>query len=497
MSVKEILNEVRDLPEDLAFLIGRFFSTAGLFILGGEGLTAACTGGEYPSSFGARRASHPTVFALFGLIWYVSVLYFSGSPDFLVLVQPLVDRVAAGYWQALLIFALPFLLIVALQAFLLRGFLSSMQVDAPYEYLYAATCYLAGAVALYFGTFIAVGITVLPYFETYQASELVRLLAALLATPVALMAARRYRAGAPKSTERGDFARRSLAASRVLVLVIVTAAVTIMVAVPIVKILYDRSWLFWAGVLGWLGWFLAPQWTKGVRSARSAGKAVLVAVVLFAAITLTMEAALALASQPQVRLGRLLLFAGAAFLVCRYVGVVSAVAGTPLTRTTFAVLLSSAIARLVAKLPLELLGGMTRYSADLAEEAARKAEAAGTAGCVVSTACARALGLPDDCRQLTVLRRFRDDYLFSTPKGRAEVERYYELSGPLLAKLRTIDAQEHEYRQIMVTLVEPTVRLVEEGRLAEALGHYQECIERMLVRYGVDAGASVHIRRVV
>lgn len=31
------------------------------------------------------------------------------------------------------------MLIVALQAFLLRGFLSSMEVGAPYEYLYAAT----------------------------------------------------------------------------------------------------------------------------------------------------------------------------------------------------------------------------------------------------------------------------------------------------------------------------------------------------------------------
>jgi hypothetical protein len=48
--------------------------------------------------------------------------------------------------------------------------------------------------------------------------------------------------------------------------------------------------------------------------------------------------------------------------------------------------------------------------------------------CFLTTACATARQLPDDCEELEVLRRFRDGYLSSRPGGLALIETYYAVA---------------------------------------------------------------------
>jgi hypothetical protein len=48
--------------------------------------------------------------------------------------------------------------------------------------------------------------------------------------------------------------------------------------------------------------------------------------------------------------------------------------------------------------------------------------------CFLTTACTSALGLPDDCRELTVLRRFRDTTLAETAEGRALIAEYAQIA---------------------------------------------------------------------
>jgi hypothetical protein len=56
-------------------------------------------------------------------------------------------------------------------------------------------------------------------------------------------------------------------------------------------------------------------------------------------------------------------------------------------------------------------------------------------GCFLTTACCTTLGLPDDCFELTTLRRYRDTVLAGTAEGRAAIAEYYRLAPALLAAL--------------------------------------------------------------
>ncbi|MDX9883231.1 MAG: CFI-box-CTERM domain-containing protein [Prolixibacteraceae bacterium] len=52
-------------------------------------------------------------------------------------------------------------------------------------------------------------------------------------------------------------------------------------------------------------------------------------------------------------------------------------------------------------------------------------------GCFLTTACTVAMGLPDDCRELTVLRNFRDKVLCETEQGKVMIAEYYRVA-PLI-----------------------------------------------------------------
>lgn len=60
-----------------------------------------------------------------------------------------------------------------------------------------------------------------------------------------------------------------------------------------------------------------------------------------------------------------------------------------------------------------------------------KPETTHTSGCYLTSACVEAMGLPDDCLELTTLRSFRDNWLSKLPKGKEEIAKYYFIA-PLI-----------------------------------------------------------------
>jgi hypothetical protein len=106
-------------------------------------------------------------------------------------------------------------------------------------------------------------------------------------------------------------------------------------------------------------------------------------------------------------------------------------------------------------------------------------------GCYLTSACMQAQqeDFDDDCFELTVLRRFRDEYVSVIHPD--AVRRYYEIAPRVVD---AIDAREDRatlYQEILERMVYPTVTLVGSGRLEEAYEVYQtysESLERRLLR---------------
>jgi hypothetical protein len=55
--------------------------------------------------------------------------------------------------------------------------------------------------------------------------------------------------------------------------------------------------------------------------------------------------------------------------------------------------------------------------------------------CFLTTACVKYYGLPDDCKELTILRQFRDHYMKEFKEGRQAIQEYYHLAPKIVEEI--------------------------------------------------------------
>lgn len=104
-------------------------------------------------------------------------------------------------------------------------------------------------------------------------------------------------------------------------------------------------------------------------------------------------------------------------------------------------------------------------------------------GCFLTSACTAARGLPDDCRELQTLRRFRDEWLKHQPEGITLIAHYYEVAPKIVA---AIDAREDRleiYDDMYRNLVMPCVEMIDTERYEEALVMYRDAVLEYERRY--------------
>lgn len=79
-------------------------------------------------------------------------------------------------------------------------------------------------------------------------------------------------------------------------------------------------------------------------------------------------------------------------------------------------------------------------------------EGQGGGGCFLTTACCQYKGLPDDCYELTVLRKFRDGYLLHTNEGKELVDEYYRIAPSLVQKIDCREERNAIYENMYTTI---------------------------------------------
>lgn len=106
--------------------------------------------------------------------------------------------------------------------------------------------------------------------------------------------------------------------------------------------------------------------------------------------------------------------------------------------------------------------------------------------CVLTTACVTALGLPDDCHELVMFRRLRDEYLRRRAKGIAVIEDYYRTAPHVVAAVQVGTDPDAAWRRIYGEWVEPVVKLVDAGEFDEAVDLALSRYEAIKREYGVS-----------
>lgn len=103
--------------------------------------------------------------------------------------------------------------------------------------------------------------------------------------------------------------------------------------------------------------------------------------------------------------------------------------------------------------------------------------------CFVTAAVCEWQGKPDDCYELTVLRRYRDRYLMRFGEGRELVEEYYD-TAPYLVQVLNMQPDVSEiYGKVYRRFLSPCIRCIEEKNYEGCKHIYVDMVRSLKKKY--------------
>jgi len=106
-------------------------------------------------------------------------------------------------------------------------------------------------------------------------------------------------------------------------------------------------------------------------------------------------------------------------------------------------------------------------------------ESSGGSFCFLTSACCEAMGLPDNCMELTLLREFRDGFLAKQRDGRRLTRDYYRMAPIIVRRINASPNRKQLHHQNYYRLVIPTIKLILLGRPEDAKAHYGKQTEEL------------------
>jgi hypothetical protein len=113
--------------------------------------------------------------------------------------------------------------------------------------------------------------------------------------------------------------------------------------------------------------------------------------------------------------------------------------------------------------------------------------------CYLTSACVEHLGLPDDCRELMVLREFRDGWLHAAPGGPRMIEAYYRTAPALVRAIETSPAPGLFYSRIY-RVVRGCVDSIERGQPQRAMDSYVALVRALRAAFEIEEQGGPHDR---
>ena len=95
--------------------------------------------------------------------------------------------------------------------------------------------------------------------------------------------------------------------------------------------------------------------------------------------------------------------------------------------------------------------------------------------CFLTTACCEYKGLADDCEELTILRKFRDEYLMPTEEGKALVEEYYNIAPGIVDKIMKNEAKA-EILEVIYEEICKIIKMIEHKENNDAMYAYKNMV---------------------
>ncbi len=96
--------------------------------------------------------------------------------------------------------------------------------------------------------------------------------------------------------------------------------------------------------------------------------------------------------------------------------------------------------------------------------------------CYITTAVCESFGREDDCRELLLLRDYRDNYLMKIPGGEQMVQEYYDVAPSIVKHIDRQENSEDIYRSIWEMYISPCISMIHEGEMEKCRELYQKMV---------------------
>ena len=103
--------------------------------------------------------------------------------------------------------------------------------------------------------------------------------------------------------------------------------------------------------------------------------------------------------------------------------------------------------------------------------------------CYITTAVCNTLQKPDDCYELTMLRKFRDGWLKAQPNGEGLIRDYYAIAPAIVANIDARNDAQGTYRAIWKNYLSPCLAMLENGRNEECKSMYTRMVLELKKRF--------------
>ncbi|TBZ36443.1 hypothetical protein E0H36_05320 [Rhizobium leguminosarum bv. viciae] len=145
-----------------------------------------------------------------------------------------------------------------------------------------------------------------------------------------------------------------------------------------------------------------------------------------------------------------------------------------------------------------VVGGVIYVGGKIVEGIGSAVEWAGDrVGCFITEAVVRTTNEPDDGPTLTLLRRFRDEYVAAHPEGRRLLLTYLERA-PEIVRAIEREGDNQVWKDIRRAWIEPAISAIRSGNKDLALSYYIDMTIQLANRYGASVeydGSRHHWKR--
>ncbi len=110
--------------------------------------------------------------------------------------------------------------------------------------------------------------------------------------------------------------------------------------------------------------------------------------------------------------------------------------------------------------------------------------------CYVTTAVCLSLGKQEDCREIRLLKDYRDGFLLSQADGKELIDEYYDIAPTIVNRINKLPDAKDTYHRIYRNYISPCIDLIDQERLDECKNLYVSMMQTLKQKYLLTYSAS-------